>query len=195
MSQDIHAWIEVHECGRWHLLPEPQEIRNYAVFDLMANTRGVLPHILLYAYGHDPLTTIAAWTSADNLGLLPFGQAAKGMPDDPSDDYRELAQFGEESTDWHSHSWLTLDEMERVQRQYAALPSAEFINHDWFDEWRLRANRSGTESPEAEEAWTYWMQERVVTGSQRDDLDAVVTRMRTITRNGCDCRLVFFFDN
>jgi len=89
MGCDIHAHVEVRLDGDWRHYSMPAVGRHYLLFAYMADVRN---------YGAEPMAVAAP----------------RGLPADASVVTRyEADQWG---VDGHSHSWLTFDEMQEVDR-------------------------------------------------------------------------------
>lgn len=103
MGCDIHMITEIRKNGKWERvleIPETLKNRNYSVFAFLADVRN-------------------SW---DINGFKP-----KGLPEDISgltfdkdededeEDYYEI-DFREERSDYHSHSWLTLKELQEADK-------------------------------------------------------------------------------
>ena len=103
MGCDIHMITEIRKNGKWERvleIPETLKSRNYSVFAFLADVRN-------------------SW---DINGFKP-----KGLPEDISgltfdkdededeEDYYNI-DFREENSDYHSHSWLTLKELQDADK-------------------------------------------------------------------------------
>lgn len=102
MGCDIHMITEIRKNGKWERVletPETLNKRNYSIFAFLADVRN-------------------AW------GINGF--KPKGLPEDISGltfdkdedeegDYYEI-DFREENSDYHSHSWLTLKELQDADK-------------------------------------------------------------------------------
>lgn len=103
MGCDIHMITEIRKNGKWERvleIPETLKRRNYSVFAFLADVRN-------------------SW---DINGFKP-----KGLPEDISgltfdkdededeEDYYKI-DFREENSDYHSHSWLTLKELQESDK-------------------------------------------------------------------------------
>ncbi len=102
MGCDIHLITEIRKNGKWERvleIPETFDKRNYSIFAFLADVR-------------------------NDWGIKGF--KPKGLPEDISsltfdkdeddeEDYYEI-DFREENSDYHSHSWLTLKELQDVDK-------------------------------------------------------------------------------
>lgn len=113
MGCDIHIHIEVKFRGNWEHYGTPQVSRWYRLFAKMANVRNAEPH--------------------DKDYIKPISDP-KGMPDDVTTLTAHDNERG--SGDWHSHSWLDLDEIvlledwleEQSKQQREIDPSAPWLD-------------------------------------------------------------------
>lgn len=89
MGCDIHAHTEIKVNGRWEHYRAPCISRDYALFSMMAGVR--------------------TWAGAPDPIAEP-----RGLPEDASVTTKlDSESYGK---DGHTHSWLSLTEMEAVER-------------------------------------------------------------------------------
>ncbi len=98
MGCDIHFHTEVKVNGKWEHYGHPYVNRNYSLFALLADVR--------------------------NDGEIKPISKPKGLPVDPSI-VTELA-YKTYSSDWHSISWLSAEEIVRAEEQWG--------KHGWKDQ-------------------------------------------------------------
>lgn len=98
MGCDIHACIEYLDGDEWQYAINPIIQRDYSLFSLLANVRGV------------------------GVGVA-FDNSVRGLPTDISQS--TLILHTAMQGDAHSASWLTLDELKNVQQAYALWENTE----------------------------------------------------------------------
>lgn len=87
MGCDIHAFIEVHELGRWHTRAELFLDRSYRAFFALGGVRG-------------------------DRGSRQGKTWDRGVPGDAGG--QTLAALDDFDADAHGHSWATLDEVRAI---------------------------------------------------------------------------------
>lgn len=156
---------------------EPYEGRNYNLFSILANVRN--------GYGFAGIDT--------GDGFIPISEP-KGIPKDASDFYKQEVKSW--NGDGHSHSWLTLKEIEdydwdriTVKRGFVTPEQYKvFKKNGKPDEWC-----GGTTNPTYKQVeWKQTYRESV-----GDFLTKTVPNLKKILKfkDVLDLRLVFFFDN
>lgn len=172
MGCDIHAFIEERRIGsedKFWWFASVEINRNYQLFALMAGVRYEVERM----NGFTPIST------------------PKGLPDDVGFHVQGESESWE--GDGHSHSWLTLDELEKVERDYGAILSAP-------TSWYQHPDQAVPDSATRIEKNAMWGMTYVEVGERTPspvpyDLKVVIATMRALKDAGRECRLVFWFDN
>ena len=102
MGCDIHMITEIRKNGKWERVletPETFDKRNYSVFAFLANVRNYWNY-----NGFEPKGL------PEDISGLTFDK-----DEDEEGDYYEI-DFREENSDYHSHSWLTLKELQEADK-------------------------------------------------------------------------------
>lgn len=127
MGCDIHAFIEYQDLGSsyWHSFGRDMGLsRNYCMFGLLAGVRGTdAPVYKLRGVPDD----MGFWAK-DAYWLYISENSGEGMcTPERAKGYAKYGSVYSEDLksishpDWHSHSWLTVDEFKRVMDEYRAM--------------------------------------------------------------------------
>jgi len=152
MGTDIHEYMEKRQPnGTWEQVPAPNLWRNYDVFSILADVRN--------GYGFGGCKT--------GEGLIPISEP-KGLPNDLS---VGLLEQIEDDWGFHSHSWLTLRELqeydyEQETTKYGVIGETSYV------EWKQQGGGfpkdgwSGGISGWAHETVTPEEMDRIITGER-----------------------------
>lgn len=90
MGCDVHCYIEVKDrWGNWYLLNQPRVQRDYGLFEKMAGVRGEIENAIFPPRGLPKQLSIVVTAEDAHWGV-----------------------------DGHSHSWFTMEEMDRIEKWY-----------------------------------------------------------------------------
>ncbi len=230
MGCDIHTYVETRRNGTWHCVP-PKNAgrewdkldwslrRNYALFAILGNSG---QNTRFYWALTDPNATpeaIAALQARPDLYYVPVAQS-RGIPDDVSATLRTHRGFRPDDTDEHSHSWLTLAELQAFDWEQHkvfvdSLSETQRVDPKYMirklgerDESMLEIIAQSEKTPEMQakfEAerndWIFY-KDTVYSMTYRSLLDPdfaeLGVQMQLLIPDGgtaADVRIVYFFDN
>lgn len=129
MGCDIHAFIEIKERDVWESVSEPYFSRNYGMFGLMAGVRGDsilfkprgLPKDCGWNVNFQNNLFITTNTTDEHCTTKEMAEqwVACGTSKWADEEHKTVTH-----PDWHSHSWLTIEEFSKCITHHAKLARA-----------------------------------------------------------------------
>jgi hypothetical protein len=158
------------------LTDEPYKERNYHLFSVLADVRG------------------------SGIAI----SRPRGVPEDASPEYKKIARFGEKHSDWHSHSYFTLQELLNFDWSSVAYygevpyedPEYQKIFHAWI---KLGDHARNMPTPPVRNV-TYrelLADAPILRDGSQPDRGFLTVTLPLLEKLGepNDVRIVFFFDN
>lgn len=190
MGCDIHAYIEYkphdYPDTPWQFFAAPCLLRDYKMFTRMAGVRGeqslavALPRGLPEDASYYVLTENRIGLDADSNLDRVRSWGVKIYVD------KEGTPYAADHPDWHSHSWLTLEEFkDAIEKAYAAVCEE-------LEQAKAKAKHLSDSPLTTAEIEYYKLPERQCYAR---NYRATAAAMQSLKDSGCDVRLVFWFDN
>jgi len=202
MGADIHAYIDYDETSGTEVhtsnLAQVHIDRDYWLFTLMAGVRGTTVQGQMPVSQPKGLPSNLSWRVRRDAYLMV-------LDDEPSlgvvgccsrEEAEKWGNYVDQSKryvhhpDWHSHTWLTFEEVGEVIRRYSTLKEKRQV---WLQEHE--AVPEGYTLLEEEWCGMRVAQNEGVQAQIPMELHAIYAMMSAVESAGHKCRLVAWFDN
>ena len=205
MGCDIHPYIEYYdkEKDQAHFIGEVHISRDYLLFSLMAGVRSN-PDEKPVSYPKG-LPSKLSWQTERKFYLFVLeedtdedgccsSEDAERWVGQGSSWYLDEAKRLVSNPDWHSETWLSIEELEEVQRRYM---DSEIEDYDGMMKQikQIRGSDLSETEKERKSNELYWSKLPLVKRGIHNGLQATIEAMRVFRTETCEPRLVIWFDN